>query len=260
MTRVKPFTKGNSRTGSPFRPLIAACAALIIGLTMAGQAHASFAFAQYDDVGGNNFTFTSTSTSASFTGTADGFLTFDSFGGQPSGSQPVTITLNLTANATDKASSGFGLTSQPFTPTGTLTFTAQAGGPNPVGSILLTATFNGTLVGTTGGGLPSMDVVVPTNSFTLTSGVASIQAALTAMPATGMQLNVDNLIQPGGGNGPSISGTTGYLNNFNSNLTGQFNGPDPVPEPGSVVLFGIGLSTAALVAVRRKASATLPIG
>lgn len=116
----------------------------------------------------------------------------------------------------------------------------------------MTAHFTGVLVGITGSQLANITVTIPpTSNLSLTSGVVNVG---TITPST-LQITLNSIIQPAGGNGPSLNPGNTNLNSFTANVTGGFTAT-AVPEPGSVVLFGIGLSTAALVTLRRKSRTT----
>jgi hypothetical protein len=53
---------------------------------------------------------------------------------------------------------------------------------------------------------------------------------------------------------PLAKNTSQYLSSFSANATGQFSVVDPVPEPGTLVLLGIGGLGLAGLAYRRRHS------
>lgn len=222
-------------------------AALVTGLAVLGTgapARADTTFAQFDE-GSNGgtqpFRFTFNGPGASFTATTVGNFQF-LVPGTVITPQPANIV--LTSTATTPAVAAGPVLSQPINgASNTLSFRRVSDNAN-----LLTVTFTGNLTGLNGDVSATLSANTA-NGQTVTYTSDFFNFAGTTSRSLGLNVTA---ITP-----DFTQNANGFLNNFVADATGGFSSSPapvltrPVPEPGSVVLFGIGLSASALVAARR---------
>jgi len=217
-----------------------AAAALTLALLLAAAsapARADLVFADFSQTSDRPFTFTNTGSGSTFTASTTVNFEFTNVPGAPAGFQ--TANLSLTASAVTPASVLLGTVLQPIDgATNTLAITAN-------GQNLLTAVFNGVLVGGEGGQNLSISPQDPANTVIFTSDFLNFSGS----GPRSFNLSLPT-VDP-----PVAQDANGFLASFFSDALGTFstqNAPVVVPEPASFHLAACGLALVALAARTRS--------
>lgn len=179
-------------------------------------------------------TFGQTSNSNTITATANGAKTSTTLSGtnvavnitQILGTvtAPQAAFLTLSATSVGSAITVAGNVVQEFSGSFSITSATGGGGTN-----FLSGTFTDAVFGASGGTGLTLNTSAPPESISFTSSVISDLKNPTAI-----DLSFSNVSPPVG-----ITGST--LASMNASISGNFNGTQPVPEPGSLALLGTAL-------------------